>query len=112
MATSVGSVKIDGSKVHFFATKKAAQQAARDIGWPVSCVVPVHTRFQAGWALGTGLSTDVVTDLPHLSPKAYEALYRARNQPPVCPGCHAVGREPHASDCPDARVLRAQGYDV
>lgn len=24
--------------------------------------------------------------------------------PPVCGGCHAVGPEPHASDCPDERI--------
>lgn len=43
--------KIDGSLVRFWATKKAARDAARSIGWPAKSVTKVHTRFQVGWAI-------------------------------------------------------------
>lgn len=76
----MSSVQVDGSKVRIFATKRAAQDGARDIGWPVSCVVPVHTRFQACWALGTGIGLDPVTGLPWLSREYYGALHQDRNK--------------------------------
>ena len=73
------STKVDGSKVRLFATRKAAQDGARAIGWPVSCVTPVHTRFQEGWALGTGIDLDAVTGLPYVSRETYGRLYHGRN---------------------------------
>lgn len=73
------STKVDGSKVRLFATRKAAQDGARAIGWPVLCVVPVHTRFQEGWALGTGIDLDPVTGLRWVSRETYGRLYHDRN---------------------------------
>lgn len=69
-------IKIDGSKVRFFATKKQAQDAARSIGWPVKCVTPVETRFQLGFALGTGNG-----DTTFLSRERFAELYHDRNRP-------------------------------
>lgn len=73
------SVQVDGSKVRIFATKRAAQDGARAIGWPVSCVTPVRTRFQECWALGTGIDLDPNTGLPWLSRERYGELHQARN---------------------------------
>lgn len=72
------SVKIDGSKVRFFATKKAAQNAARAIGWPVKCVTPVETRFQMGFALGMGVDVDPIGGV-FLSRESFARLYIDRN---------------------------------
>lgn len=72
------STRIDGSKVRFFATKAQAQEAARDIGWPVSCVTQVHTRFQIGYALGMGVDLDPIGGA-FLSRESYGALWHARN---------------------------------
>ena len=74
------SAKVDGSKVRIFATRKAAFDGARAIEWPVGCVVPVHTRFQAAWALGTGIDHDPNTGLPYLSRERYGVLYHDRNK--------------------------------
>jgi hypothetical protein len=71
--------KIDGSKVRFFATKAHAQEAARSIGWPVGCVTQVHTRFQIGYALGTGIDLDHSTGLPFLSRERFADLFHASN---------------------------------
>ena len=69
--------RIDGSKVEWFASRRQAEKAAKAIGWPVGCVTPVHTRFQAGYALGTGIDLDHATGLPWLSPERYAALLTA-----------------------------------
>lgn len=71
--------KIDGSKVRFFATKAQAQEAARSIGWPVGCITQVHTRFQIGYAIGTGIDLDQSTGLPFLSRERFGELFHARN---------------------------------
>lgn len=71
--------QVDGSKVRIFATTSAAKDGARAIGWPVKCVVPVHTRFQQAYALGTGIDHDPYTGLPWLSRERYGELYHARN---------------------------------
>jgi len=49
-----GSTRIEGSVTQFWATKAQAVRAAKSIGWPVSSVCPVFTRFQAGWSLHWG----------------------------------------------------------
>lgn len=74
----MSSVRVDGAKVRIFATKRAAQDGARAIGWPVSSVVPVHTRFQAAWAIGTGVDLDPHTGLPWLSRERYGELHADR----------------------------------
>ena len=74
------SAKVDGSKVRIFATKRDAQDGARAIGWPVSCVNPVQTRFQLCWALGTGIDLDPTTGLHWLSRERYGELFHARNK--------------------------------
>jgi hypothetical protein len=73
------STQVDGSKVRIFATRKAATDGAKSIGWPVSCVVQVHTRFQAAWALGTGIDLDPVTGLRWVSRETFGKLYHDRN---------------------------------
>lgn len=73
-----GIPKIEGSKVRIFATQKRAKEAARDIGWPVSCAVRVQTRFQICWALGTGVDLDPYTKLPYLSRERFGELYRSK----------------------------------
>lgn len=73
------SNKVDGNKVRLFGTKKAAQDGARAIGWPVKCVTPVHTRFCEAWALCLGVDLDPVTGLQWLSREHYAALFHARN---------------------------------
>jgi len=70
--------RVDGSKTRIFATKKAAQDGARAIGWPVSCVCRVETRFQRCWALSMGIDLDPIGG-SHMSRKRYGELYRARN---------------------------------
>lgn len=45
------SIQIDGGKVKFWARKADALKAAKSIGWQAKDVQPVHTRFQAGWAI-------------------------------------------------------------
>ena len=72
-------VRVDGSKVRIFGTKKAAQEAARSLGWPVGCVCPVETRFQMAWALGMGVDLDPHTGLSYMSRERFGELYRARN---------------------------------
>lgn len=65
--------RIDGSKVKFWATKKAAQEGAAAIGWPVSLnILRVWTRFQAGWAIGG--------EGGFLSKKSYNALLADRQR--------------------------------
>jgi hypothetical protein len=82
--------KVDGSKVRLFATKAAASDGAKAIGWPVGCVVRVQTRFCIAWGLGTGVVLDKHTGLPWLSREAYGELYHARNSAgaPKCQQCH------------------------
>lgn len=66
--------RVDGNIVRIFGTKKAAQDGARAIGWPIKCVFKVHTRFQLAWALGLG------NDGPgYLSRDRYGELHRDRN---------------------------------
>lgn len=43
--------RVDGHKVMWWGTKKQAIAGAKAIGWSASDVVPVHTRFQAGYAI-------------------------------------------------------------
>lgn len=71
--------KVDGSKVRLFGTKKSAQEGARSLGWPVSCVCCVETRFQQAWAIGMGIERDPHTGLGHMSRERFGELYRARN---------------------------------
>jgi len=71
-------MRVDGSRVRIFATKTAAQDGARAIGWPVACVCAVETRFQLCWALGMGIDLDPIGG-PFLSRERYGELYRARN---------------------------------
>lgn len=75
---TTASVRIDGSKVRFWSTKRDAQEAARCIGWPVCCVSAVHTRFQLGFALGMGIVTDPVGGA-YLSRERFAELFIARN---------------------------------
>jgi hypothetical protein len=72
-------VRVDGSKVRIFGTKKAAQDGARSLGWPVSCVYPVETRFQMAYALGMGVDRDPYTGLGYMSRERFGELYRGRN---------------------------------
>ena len=73
------SALVDGSKVRLFATRRRAEQGARDIGWPVGCVTPVRTRFCEAWALCTGIGRDPDTGGQHVSRDWYGRLYHARN---------------------------------
>lgn len=75
---TTASVRIDGSKVRFFATKDEAKAAARCIGWPVGCVSAVRTRFQLGFALGMGVSIDHIGGA-YLSRERFAELFIARN---------------------------------
>ncbi len=77
--------RVDGSKVRLFATRKAAENGARAIGWPVGCVTPVETRFCVGWALCTGIDYDPNTGFPWVSREWFGEMYHARNSkaPPV-----------------------------
>lgn len=43
--------RIDGHKVMWWGTKKAAIVGVQAIGWRASDLVVVHTRFQAGYAI-------------------------------------------------------------
>ncbi len=73
---------IDGSKVRFWATKKLAAEGARAIGWPVSSLMPVRTRFCGGWAIhqyGDGF----------LSRERYAELYHDRRS--VSLGANRIG---------------------
>jgi hypothetical protein len=72
-------MRVDGSKARLFATKKAAQDAARSIGWPVSCVCSVETRFQQWWALRLGIALDPYTGLAYMSRDRFGELYKGRN---------------------------------
>lgn len=72
------SVKVDGSKVRLFSTKKVAQEGARAIGWPVKCVTPVQTRFCRNYALGMGADLDPVGGV-FLSRERFGELWHARN---------------------------------
>lgn len=71
-------IKVDGSKVRLFATKRIATDAARAIGWPVKCVTPVQTRFCRSYALGMGADIDPVGGA-FLSPQRFGELWDARN---------------------------------
>lgn len=66
--------RVDGNIVRIFGTKKAAQDGARAIGWPVGCVSKVHTRFQLCWALNLGIAGP-----GYLSRDRYGELHSARN---------------------------------
>ena len=46
--------RIDASKVRFWATKAAAADGARSVGWPLDSITKVYTRFCGGWALADG----------------------------------------------------------
>jgi len=65
------ATKIDGTKVRFWATKKQAQAAARAIGWTLTDVSQVETRFQVGYALATTGG--------FLSREKFGELYHARS---------------------------------
>ena len=78
-AKAFGVPMVQGSQVRLFGTQRTAKQAARDLGWPVSCAVRVQTRFCVCWALGTGVDLDKVTGLPYLSRERFGELYRDRN---------------------------------
>lgn len=54
--SSNGGFRIDGAVTKFWAKKPEAVAAAKSIGWPVSSVQPVYTRFQKGWGLGWGVT--------------------------------------------------------
>lgn len=72
------AVKIDGTKVRFWSSKAQAREAARSIGWPISCVCQVETRFQVGYALGMGVDVDPVGGA-FLSRQSFGELYHKRN---------------------------------
>jgi hypothetical protein len=95
------SVKVDGSKVRIFGTRRAAQDGARAIGWPMSSVVAVSTRFQECWALGTGIDLDPYTGLAYLSRERYGEIHAARNTAPGESFC-ACGRV--VSQCDGSRA--------
>lgn len=71
--------RVDGSKVRLFATKRAAQRAARSIGWPVYCAWAVETRFVRAWALNAGIVPDPRTGDGYVSREWFGELFRARN---------------------------------
>ena len=69
--------RIEGSKVQWYPRRTQAESAAIAIGWPKSCVTPVHTRFQAGYALCMGIDRDPYTGLTWLSVERYGELLAA-----------------------------------
>lgn len=73
------ATKIDGSKVRFWAKRTQAQEAARSIKWPLSCVCKVETRFQIGYALSMGMDRDPYTGGAHLSRERFAELYYQHN---------------------------------
>lgn len=80
---NTASTKIDGSKVRFWAKRTQAQEAARSIGWALSCVCKVETRFQIGYALSMGADRDPYTGGPFLSRERFAKLYYQRNPAPI-----------------------------
>lgn len=66
-------VRVDGNIVRLWGTKKAAEEGARMIGWPVKSVSKVHTRFAVQWALNCGIEGG------YLSRERYGELFRDRN---------------------------------
>lgn len=48
---STSAVRVDGSKVRIWATKRDAIAAAKSIGWAANSVWSVETRFCGGFAL-------------------------------------------------------------
>lgn len=71
-----GRYKIDGHKVRFWGWKTQANAAAKAIGWPLTHVVPVYTRFQRGFAIAD-------TRFGALSHKGYADLLQQRRQETV-----------------------------
>lgn len=68
------SIQIDGKKVRFWSRKADAIKAVQSIGWQVKDVMPVHTRFSAGYAISVPGA-----DLSFLSRERFEELFYARN---------------------------------
>lgn len=46
--------RIDGHKIMWWGRKADAAIGAKAIRWPAHTIATVHTRFQAGYALGDG----------------------------------------------------------
>lgn len=49
--TSNFGILIDSSMIQWWGQKNKARESAESIGWPMTSVWPIHTRFQYGYAL-------------------------------------------------------------
>lgn len=66
------SMRIDGSKVRFWALKREAIAAAKAIGWTAKEVSSVETRFCGGWAIWDWANQR------HLGREEYKSMLEAR----------------------------------
>ena len=68
-------MKVDGARVRFWATKRAAVAGAKSIGWRAGDVTPIHTRFCIGWAIA---DPGDLGPCPFLSRERFAELFHAR----------------------------------
>lgn len=68
------SIQIDGSKVRFWSRKIDAVKAVQSIGWRTKDVIPVHTRFCAGYAISVP-----GVELTFISREKFAELFYERN---------------------------------